>query len=257
MHVILHQVYIKKILSRDRIIALTDKYVRLLERMQKTGFNPELSGMKVAIQPVVWAADGTHRLGYLLSRQENIFFPVYFVAQSNLQFMDGVKMYSELGGDILKALIDRYNKLYAKMRRAITGIINFKNFVKHETEIISALPLDTKINFLSNLNSTVSNGKYSLLPNNKNSIWRQRLAFCDKEIVIFNLLLPTQTLRLIEISRGGGAVIRSDESTQFIKRLNEICGERWGYVAGSITESVDMEEYLFETGANYHPWRPR
>ena len=203
-HILIDGTDFHTVFSPEQQIIRITQYKKFLERMKMTGFNPALSGVTVSLQPIVRANNCTHRLAYFISQQTNIFFSVEFVNQISYPIRNGIKKFAAIGLQPLKIIVDRYNKIYNEMRRYITGVINLKDFFKHEDEIMSSLPPNVQMRSISNLNGSISDGKYSLLPSNKESVWKQRLAFCDKEIVIFNLLLPGQTLRLIEISRGGG-----------------------------------------------------
>ncbi len=49
----------------------------------------------------------------------------------------------------------------------------------------------------------------------------------------------------------GGGVIKSYEVDRLIAEFDKLFGKNWGHIAGSITESVILEEYLFNTSANY------
>ena len=181
-----------------------DRYLKFLERMQTTGFNPEMSCFDVTIHPIIWLNGGSHRLGYMLSKNPNIFIPIKFNA-TPWNFCDGIKKYSYLGAEALQKIINRYNVLYGKMRKHITAVVNLKDFLKHFNEINSSIPSDIKISLLSNLDgSMVEKAESSILPTNKESSWKKILSFCQKEIVILKIYLVQQTLHYVNDSQNGG-----------------------------------------------------
>lgn len=191
--------------SLEEKAVIDNQYVNFLERMKITGFNPDISFFDVTIDPIVWLNGGTHRLGYLLSKNPNIFIPVKLNA-SPWNFYDGIKKYAHLGMEMLKKIIDRYDMLYGEMRKHITAVVNLKDFQKHLNEITSSIPSDMKISLISNLDGSMANkATPSILPTNKTNVWKNILSFCHKEIVILNITLVQQTLYYANNStvRGG------------------------------------------------------
>ena len=177
-----------------------EKYIRFLNRINSSGFNPEISAIDVSIQPTIWLIGGTHRLGYLLSKNENIFVPVQFLMRQ-WPPVNAIEKYSDYPQNLMNEVINRYILLCNRLRRFLTGVIDYEIFVKHENFIINMIA--------QILNSTSIQKEEINLPNNDNEI-RRHLFFVDKKVAVLRIQIDRLTLHYDGMesiswrSRGGG-----------------------------------------------------
>ena len=209
------------------------KYIKFLESMERSGFNPSLSHLQMAQLPILGQNDGTHRLGYLLSVKENIFVPVKIMPlPQGLWFpINGTAFLLEKGVSLadMNILLDRYYELQKKLRRYVIGIIKKDVMSQKETMIFAEIAkvgrcIKTKCVSLNNIDTD----KWSELKN-----------ISDNDCVLLNIELYYQ---IMNCQNGH---IKSIVVDNLSKNLTNLLGGNWGYIAGTVTESVSLEKDMY------------
>ena len=227
--------------------------------MRDTGFNPELSSLGVSVVPEIWLMNGTHRTSWALSRNPNVFLPVTLTKDCPIDmFFNGLQSCASLGNKLIEKIVARYNILYNQMRKFLVAVVNFKDFDKHKDQITKSLPKDLlQVWSVSNLEGTMTNGLVSILPTNKNSIWRKFLSFCDREIIILNFEFSKQSLHFVNQNSAAeqysyyGSIISSFEKS-IIKNpfCNKKSSEKPALSQATPPHSKYPKGHLINQGAN-------
>ena len=243
-------------------------YAKLLTSLTYSGYNPELSQIIAAgSHEGLGLLGGSHRLGYLLRRSENFFAPVKIfptsfgipAADKELQLPESESdraaraniSYEWLHArgipfDKVENLRDRYEQLVAKLRRNVLCLVETSSFMARKKAVLEALAgvgrcigvrmaraKMAKEKRLANLSDV------DFCPPPEHS----RVLGMD-EFMVLDVELDCQDLYYAEERLGSFTV------DAISRKLEEILGSDWGYMAPTVTESVMLEEKLFDMGAN-------
>lgn len=199
--------------------------------MNARGFNPSLSHIFVAHLPIMGQSDGTHRMGYLLSEKPNVFVPVQIGSPITWtgKPMAGISWLLQIGmpSKEVEQLLKRYHMLYNEMRKHIIAVVNKSVFDKNSVELMQGI--------------NIIGIKYAHKKNSNLKMARQYKKFFKNK---------TETIILeIEMERQLLYYKHGKLKSQFV----DIMTSRWNkaiaadvYVAGTITESIELETYLDE-----------
>lgn len=210
---------------------LDRKFDQFICAMKTRGFNPSLSHISVKNRPVMGQSDGTHRMGYLLSEQPNVFVPTQIL--SPIAWLtwprDGSSWMSQLGmsSEEIEKLKECYHLLCSRMRRYIIAVIDKPVFDKNGAAFMH------EINCIG-IKYTSKKSDDLKMPRQYRRFFKNKAEIIILEIEIEHQILYYRHRRL-----------QSKLADDLIDRWCKMVASGV-YVAGTITESVALEIYLEE-----------
>lgn len=121
-----------------------NQYIEFLKRIDETGFNPDMGALWCFRTPNFSFANGTHRLGWLLAVQPNVFVRIKiipaFIISGNAE--NGMDFYKNHG--VSEAEIDEiyicYKELWQNMRHSLSGYFyEVKSFMENRQQVLEAI----------------------------------------------------------------------------------------------------------------------
>lgn len=205
------------------------KFDQFIHAMNTRGFNPCLSHISVKFRPIMGQSDGTHRMGYLLSEQPNVFVPTQVLSPiTSLSWpRDGNSWMSQMGmsSEEMEQIKERYHLLCNKMRRHIIAVVDKIEFDKNRTTFLQEIDC-IGIKYAHKKNDDLK------MPWQYKKFFKNKKEIIIMEIEIEHLILYYKHRRL-----------RSRMADDLTDRWNRMIATGV-YVAGTITESVALETYL-------------
>lgn len=213
-----------------------ENFDRFLLAMKTRGYNPELSHITMAQRPVLGQADGTHRMGYLLSEKPNVFVPVQISSPITYLWypVDGVSFFAQAGmpAEEIEQIKDRYQLLFDKMRRTITTVVKKNIFDANSRAIVQELENIGK--------RKGTKTAYQEKDNIKAPKQLKKVVKNTKELVIVEIEIEKQILYYKH------GMLKSKIADEMADKLSKVYGKEYGYIAGTVTESILLETYLEE-----------
>lgn len=195
------------------------RYCHFLREIEKNGYHPEMSVFTLAEYPMLAQFDGTHRMGWMLSKMPNFFLPAVVKAKKNWFPMDGKRYMLEcLNENEVNILIDKYNDVRKKMRNDIIGLIR--------EDVIEKIGLDKVVNI-------IADGVNVVGIVDKNVCWKSRKYWQ------FSITLKYQEMYYKKGKIGSKVV---DNISDNLKKASSY---NWGYIASTVTESIAIENKIY------------
>ena len=211
--------------SRNRYFA------QLIDHLDQFGLNPNIDVIKMAAEPFV-TSEGTHRLGYLCSffekgQSNQLYLPVAANRKTPRFDLDGKRFYTERGMTAVELveLEQEYKRLVdlALPKVCIVGFLD-ASLCTEEVQKLLASYGEITWHPSTSLKLLTENG----------SLHAGCVAPTADELKVFSLRLKKQYLYLAHGKMGSKTV------DSISRKLKEMCGTKWGYIASSVTESVQL-----------------
>ena len=246
-----HTAAIRPQLNDAQIEGMNKGYKKFLQAVEKDGFNPEISQVTAwGTENGIGISGGTHRLGFLLSKNENFFVPLKISpvaideeVQPPQKNPNADPYYSFKAAGIPTEKIDemkaRYALLVSKLRRTVDVFIDLPLFAANKAAVFAAVE---KVGKVTDLNL----GR-SQMPREK------REAGFDE---VLQKIYPMENFVILKVDLNYQALYyKKGKVCSFVGDgitgdLTAALGKNWGYAAGTVTESVKLEEKLFDFAAN-------
>ncbi|MCM1261970.1 MAG: hypothetical protein NC313_04545 [Butyrivibrio sp.] len=233
----------KKQYTEDEKREMDENFERFFQAMEMRGFNPDISWILIAQQPIMAQSDGTHRLGYLLSDRSNVFVPAKVRFPMSWGYpIDGITWLSDIGmpQKEIEKILERYQMLYHDMRRYIIAVIDKEIFEQNSKALLQEI-------------KCIGECKGIRCLYKKNGIFRmpkQKRKYCKgkEQLVIFEIEIQYQHLYYKH------GKLKSKLADMLTDRWQKLVGTD-GYVAGTITESITLETYLDENYFEDKEWK--
>ena len=224
-------------------------YAHFLRNISMNGFNPSISQIiLIGNEKNIFITGSTHRLGFLLSKNENIFLPAkIFYSPDEREahtfadvFDDDIAEYTARGVPLerIDQIRERSRKFLAKLRCHILCLVELAQFFEHKDAFFAAIDEIGKCTDIKIAQSRMSRN--------------ERLALNDgvpKDIYEFDSLAVLSIKIKYQALYYKDGKIHSFVGDKLKENLTTVFGAAYGYVAGTVTESVNLETALFDFAA--------
>ena len=202
------------------------QYKLFLKRLDEVGFNPGISTFSVMQSPYFGLYDGTHRIGALLSEKANLWLPIEINNKYHKQFFpaNGRNYFTQLGlsTEQLDELEQTHAALWKRLRHSLTAA-----FLEDDYCVMKKNQL---LNIIGEV-GCIEAVRTILSPNNE-------------KICLVNYNLNYQDYYIRNNS------LQSCIIDGLKKTLGDILPSLQGGVAGSVSESILLEEKYLLNKAN-------
>lgn len=123
--------------SGDITKRMTNNYVAFLNDLEREGYSMAMSHSFITTKPLLMSSEGTHRIGYLLSKFNNVFLPVKVLSESENPYdIYGEKYFLNRlrRPEDWTCIKERFEKHYDVMNRSISGYLNKKWYIEHRNQ---------------------------------------------------------------------------------------------------------------------------
>lgn len=208
-------------------------FKKIIDSMSEYGFNPYISALGLASVPLLFN-DGSHRLAYLFCKDYNAYVPVQIRSLKPWFPLDGYAYWKNKGLtlDELSELNDRYGKiLTTEIHSQISGFIKAKLLTENVISLIKEYADFQIYEKIQKVNKRlITQGKVVA-------------SFHNEDVVIFRMHPIKQSMYYHHGS------IRSKYFDELNIKISKVLHtKKWGYVAATVTESLELECLLIYKG---------
>lgn len=131
-------IYFQGLLHHNASRREAEDFAEFIRFLDSYGYDPRISVLPMRAYPILEMADGTHRLGYILSKVKNAIVPVRLLkSPSEREPSEARKTMYEQGMDErdISRVFERYFGLLDEIKRDVVGFVS-EEFIKDRPEII-------------------------------------------------------------------------------------------------------------------------